>query len=313
MRNFWAYGGVTAALAISIAGCPASEKAADDAPATSTAGCSAGKAIACQCDDGRMLMTTCTSDRRAAACPCFGNSDPETAHKNDSLKKAEEDVPVAVPMDTGTGGTDMMTGVAGTGPGAGGAPPMMGSGGVGAGSGGDSAMSGTGGGNGGMPTGTAEVEALRQVCVDTINMYRATVNVMPVLAPLARGTPDDETCSDNGAKIDGDSGQAHKSAGMCTGYGGQDACPGWPVGTRGYATLEAALKDCLQQMWDEGEPPNGRAACTMDISGCFQKHGHYLNMSDPGYIGVVCGFYLMNDGVSWWMNQDFKSKPWGAP
>jgi hypothetical protein len=279
--------------------------------------CAADQQVACMCADGRTLKT-CTTRGRPDTCPCFGNSDPTKV-------QAMPTRPGTGGM-TGSGGATGEAGMAGTGgmmmsgaggmtppAGSGGEPAMTGTGGMTAGSGGAPAMTGSGGAGGGMPTGTAEVEALRQVCVDTINMYRSTVNVMPALMPLARGTPADETCSDDGAKIDGDSGQAHKSAGMCMGYGGQDACPGWPVGGRGYATLEAALLDCLKKMWDEGEPPVSRSECQKDYQGCFLKYGHYLNMSDPNYTGVVCGFYLMEDGMSWWMNQDFKSKPWGAP
>jgi hypothetical protein len=280
--------------------------------------CSADKQVDCTCDDGRTLKT-CMVGRRAATCPCFGNSNgsgvDQTQLKPQGTGGAATGTGGA-PATTGGAGMDASGGNAGTGGsmmGSGGAPWMfpMGSGGMSAGTGG-APMAGSGGSDGGEATGTEEVERLRQVCVDTINMYRATVQVTPALEPLARGTHDDETCSDMGAKIDGDSGQAHKSAGMCMGYGGQDACPGWPVGARGYATLEQALLDCLKKMWDEGEPPVPRAECQKDYEGCFLKYGHYLNMSDPNYSGVVCGFYLMKDGMSWWMNQDFKSKPWGG-
>jgi hypothetical protein len=147
----------------------------------------------------------------------------------------------------------------------------------------------------------AITDALRQSCVDTINMYRAT----EMIAPMKRATPDQELCSDKGAKIDGDSGKAHGSAGMCKGLGGQDTCPGWPVGgLGGGATLEASMQMCLKQMWDEGMPPVSRAECQKDYQGCFLKYGHYLNMSDTNNKTASCGFYKMTDG-KWWMNQDF--------
>jgi hypothetical protein len=147
---------------------------------------------------------------------------------------------------------------------------------------------------------------LRQTCVDEINMYRATLTGVKA---LKRATPDQEACSDKGAKADGDSMQAHGSAraGLCrsVGLGAEDTCPGWGVGGfSGNATLADALKSCLKAMWAEGEPPNGRDACTQDINGCFQQHGHYLNMSDPGQSAVACSFYKMSSG-SYWMNQDF--------
>jgi hypothetical protein len=142
------------------------------------------------------------------------------------------------------------------------------------------------------------LEMLRQVCVDTINMYRAT----KMLAPLARKT-DQETCSDNGAKKDGDSMMGHSSAFGCTGSYAQNSCPGYPVGGFGGATLSDTFKTCLMQMWNEGEPPVSRSQCQMDAAGCFEQHGHYLNMTGT-FKAVSCGFYHMSNG-NWWMNQDF--------
>jgi hypothetical protein len=143
----------------------------------------------------------------------------------------------------------------------------------------------------------AELETLRQLCVDHINMYRATLN----LPPYTRA-PEHELCSDQGAKLDGDSGKAHGSAGMCRGLGAQNTCPGWGVGPRtGNATVAQALTKCLDMMWAEAEPPVPRAECKGD---CFQMHGHYLNMSDMRTTKVACGFYQMANG-KYWMNQNF--------
>jgi len=151
-------------------------------------------------------------------------------------------------------------------------------------------------------SGLGDIESLRKLCVDEINMYRATIS----LPPLARAA-DQESCSDDGAKLDGDTGKAHGSAGKCKGLGGQNTCPGWGVGPRtGNATLADALKKCLKMMWDEAEPPVSRMECQMDYQGCFLKHGHYLNMSDTRYKRVACGFYQMADG-KYWMNQNFGS------
>jgi len=143
-----------------------------------------------------------------------------------------------------------------------------------------------------------DIDMVRQVCVDTINMYRAT----KMLAPLTRNTSQ-ETCSDAGAKKDGDSMQGHSSAFSCTGSYAQNSCPGYPVGGFGGATLADTLKTCLKQMWDEGEPPVSREQCMQDTTGCFEMHGHYLNMTS-NFKAVSCGFYHMTNG-NWWMNQDF--------
>ncbi|MBN1655851.1 MAG: hypothetical protein JXA30_18945 [Deltaproteobacteria bacterium] len=148
-------------------------------------------------------------------------------------------------------------------------------------------------------------EEVRQVCVDTINEYRATLG----LAPLTRASATLEECSDVGAKKDGDSRQAHSSAGDCPPLGSQNTCPGYPVGGwSGSATLADSLKRCLQQMWAEGEPPEGRAECISKYyrgdTTCFMTYGHYLNMSDPNNGTVACGFYDMGSNT-FWMNQNF--------
>jgi hypothetical protein len=203
-------------------------------------------------------------------------------------------------MLTGTGGMTGAMMMAGTG------------GGTASGSGGMGAMAGTGGSTGSVDD--ADTAMLRDACVAEINMYRATLTDAP---PLVRASAAQEMCSDMGAQVDGDAMVAHgffrmKSTCVQTvGLGAQDTCPGWPVGSGGfgrYATVLDALKGCLQQMWAEGDPPEGRDACTADTSGCFQMHGHYLNMSNPKATAASCAFYKMKDGMSWWMNQDFVVK-----
>jgi len=159
-----------------------------------------------------------------------------------------------------------------------------------------------------------ELESLRKVCVDEINMYRATLS----LPALERPTLQHESCSDQGAKKDGDSKQAHGSAGAgnpCAtpgmrtfpGFQSQNTCPGYPVGARGAATIADALKGCLKQMWAEGEPPGGEKKCLDDYfagnTACFLAHGHYINMKNT-FKKVSCGFYDMGKST-YWMNQDF--------
>jgi hypothetical protein len=147
-------------------------------------------------------------------------------------------------------------------------------------------------------------DSVRQVCVDTINEYRATMG----LAPMNRASAALEECSDQGAKKDGDTGVAHSSAGDCAGLGAQNTCPGYQVGGWAGATLADALKRCLAQMWAEGEPPQGRDQCVAEYragnTACFMAHGHYINMSNPSYGTVACGFYDMGNNT-YWMNQNF--------
>lgn len=227
---------------------------------------------------------------------------------------------------SGTGGTAGM--IAGAG-GAGGAGGMIaGAGGMTGGAGGTAGASGTGGmGGAGGAGGTGmsvsgipddELEMLRQVCVDEINMYRATRS----LPPLERASSDRELCSDRGAEKDGMSQAAHGSSGSgnpCVdpnaplwprpfpNFGAQNTCPNVRVGGFGAATIADGLKRCLKAMWDEGEPPEGADACKakyqmMDRT-CFLTYGHWINMNDP-HDAVSCGFYKQADGT-YWMNQDF--------
>jgi hypothetical protein len=123
-------------------------------------------------------------------------------------------------------------------------------------------------------------EAATQLCVDTINMYRATLG----LPALGRWT-DAEDCSDGEALSDGKSGIAHEAFGMC-GEFAQNECPGWPGDGASFIT------DCLQLMWDEGPGQD------------FNTHGHYINMSNPDYTMVACGFAPGMGGT--WAVQNFK-------
>lgn len=123
-------------------------------------------------------------------------------------------------------------------------------------------------------------EAARQLCVDTINMYRATLG----LPPYERWF-DAETCSDGEAQSDGQTGVPHGAFGMCDEFA-QNECPGWP------APAEQSLPGCLAQMWAEGPGDD------------FNTHGHYINMSSESYTRVACGFAEGQGGL--WMVQNFQ-------
>jgi hypothetical protein len=124
------------------------------------------------------------------------------------------------------------------------------------------------------------------------------------LTPLMRATPAQEACSDMGAMKDGTSMSPHGSAGSCPPFQAQDTCPDLPVGGFTGATLKSSLLQCLAQMWAEGPPPGTVQACEQDYQGCYLKHGHYINMSDPNQHIVSCGFFMMSNG-DYWANQDF--------
>lgn len=129
------------------------------------------------------------------------------------------------------------------------------------------------------PTGTADEAA--QVCVDEINRYRATLG----LPALARWR-DAEACASDQARQDSETGEAHGAFGQC-GEWAQNECPGWPM------PWEESIVDCLALMWAEGPGED------------FNLHGHYINMSNPEYTEVACGFYLTPFG-DYWSVQDFR-------
>ena len=132
------------------------------------------------------------------------------------------------------------------------------------------------GSDAGSGDGTAE-----QLCVDTINQYRATLG----LAPYARWNAE-ESCADGQAQSDSQSGTAHGAFGQCT-ENAQNECPGWP------GPPSTMIPNCLAMMWAEGPGSD------------FSQHGHYINMSSTQYTKVSCGFYTLQDG-SVWAVQDFQ-------
>jgi hypothetical protein len=120
-----------------------------------------------------------------------------------------------------------------------------------------------------------------QLCVDDINAYRASIG----RAPLARWVAV-ETCVDGQGLADSQSGVPHSAFGQCTEHA-QNECPGWG------GPPAAMIGTCLQAMWNEGPGSD------------FPTHGHYINMSNPGYTKVACGFAVLSDGRVWAV-QDFQ-------
>lgn len=139
----------------------------------------------------------------------------------------------------------------------------------------------TGGGTPPPDTGGESLDAVRVVCVDEINAYRATLSLPPYA-----GWTSAATCADGQSKSDSESGTAHGAFGKC-GESAQNECPGWP------GPPDTMIKGCLKMMWAEGpgEP--------------FSAHGHYINMSSTSYKSVACGFYKTPTG-SYWAVQDFR-------
>jgi hypothetical protein len=126
---------------------------------------------------------------------------------------------------------------------------------------------------------------IRQDCVNRVNQFRRECLCLP---PLERWT-EGESCADEQAAYDVDRGpHAGFSDGICEPSGwGQNECPG-------YDSESQVIGYCLQQMWSEGPPP--QESCEGQ---CFQEHGHFINMTNPKYSRVACGFATAADGSVW--------------
>jgi hypothetical protein len=112
-------------------------------------------------------------------------------------------------------------------------------------------------------------------CVDKINEYRKTLDLPPY-----KRWADSEGCADAEAKSDSETGKAHGAFGKC-GESAQNECPGWK------GTPDSIIDGCLEMMWKEGPGED------------FQKHGHYLNMSNKEFTKVACGFFVTDEGKVW--------------
>jgi hypothetical protein len=126
---------------------------------------------------------------------------------------------------------------------------------------------------------------LHQDCVDRINQFRTECACLPALARWKDG----EACADQMSQYDSEKNTAHAGfqAKICSGGSAQDECPA-------YSSNDQVISRCLQQMWNEGPPP--QATCT---GACFQMYGHFINMSSTTSTKVACGFYTMPTGKIW--------------
>jgi hypothetical protein len=286
------------AIALGTLGC-AAESSGGDGSGVGQGICQMGQTLMCLCPGKPSQVQTCLPNGTFSSCPCNaagggqGGAAAGVGPASSGAGGAQAtNAGASGQVQGGRGGTGM-AGMGSAGRGGAGAGA-----GAGAGSGGAAGMM-AGGAGGTVAPGDDPFALERQACVDTINMYRMSLGRMP----LVRATPEQETCSDMGAKQDGDSGRAHGSAGNCRGLGSQNTCPGYPLRVGG-GTVDGTLKYCLKQMWDEGEPAQGVQACTADINGCYQDHGHWINMQSTTIGRVACGFYKMANG-NYWMNQNF--------
>jgi hypothetical protein len=124
--------------------------------------------------------------------------------------------------------------------------------------------------------------AARAQCLQIINQDRASLT--PPSPPLTEATTAQEACVDGQAQADFMADTAHSAFGQCR-ESAQDECPDWP------GPPSSIMTSCLALMWAEGPPPAG-------------QDNHWLNMSNPRYTKVACGFHETPTGT-WWATQDF--------
>ncbi|MDH3623185.1 MAG: hypothetical protein OES69_11395 [Myxococcales bacterium] len=115
-------------------------------------------------------------------------------------------------------------------------------------------------------------------CVDRVNQLRWECQCLP---PLQRWT-EAEGCANQHAEYDSTRNAHAGFVDQICSPGGwaQNECPGW-------GSVTQVVSGCLQAMWNEGPGPWGPA------------HGHYLNMTNPDYSMVACGFYETGSGDIW--------------
>jgi hypothetical protein len=127
---------------------------------------------------------------------------------------------------------------------------------------------------------------VRRDCVDRINQFRSQCACLPALERWSAA----ESCADRMAMHDSTTGKAHAgfSGRICSpGGNGQNECPSYP-------SEQGVMDTCLQLMWSEGPPP--QSTCE---GSCFQQHGHFINMTNPQFKRVACGFHRTADGKIW--------------
>jgi hypothetical protein len=133
-------------------------------------------------------------------------------------------------------------------------------------------------------TDTAAYAAEKQLCLDTINAYRATLSLKPVARSASL-----EAFADQGARYDSERDKAHAHFGAfskgAVPSDAENAIPGWPL--KNYKTVAKIVGEGAKMMWAEG--PGG---------------GHYENIKGS-HTAVGCGIYV-NPAGGVWIIHDFK-------
>jgi hypothetical protein len=120
-----------------------------------------------------------------------------------------------------------------------------------------------------------------QRCTDAINRHRVSLG-LPTLSRWMFA----EMCASGQAQSGAQTGQPHGAFGHC-GEFAQNVCPNWA------GPPDRMIGACIESEWQEGPGFD------------YYAHGHYLNMTNPRYTKVACGFYTAPNGQVWAV-QDFQ-------
>ncbi|GEM_PF-1174536 len=133
-------------------------------------------------------------------------------------------------------------------------------------------------------TDTAAYASEKKLCLDTVNAFRASLNLKPVAWSTSL-----EAFADQGARYDSERNVAHGHFGAfsirAVPADAENAIPGWPL--KNYKTVAKVVAEGAKMMWAEG--PGG---------------GHYENIAGNQTV-LGCGIYV-NPAGGVWVIHDFK-------
>ncbi len=133
-------------------------------------------------------------------------------------------------------------------------------------------------------------DAATKLCVDLINQRRALVGAPPLARWRAGEAPAAEEALEDARSASPHAAMRRKVAMGERRVSAQNEC------MSSDARLDPMIRVCISSMWGEGP----------DV-GDGRPHGHYVNLSNPRYTRVACGFARAPDG-STWSAQDFAAE-----
>ena len=141
-------------------------------------------------------------------------------------------------------------------------------------------------------------EGWRKDCLDKINEYRATENLLP----LSLASEEKLACTDKQAAADLASNKAHGHIGDC----GEFAQNSGPNFSTSWQTSATSVSDYyLKMMWEDEKELVLSGKRDPDKKEDYPYIGHYLNMKNKNATEVACGIALSADGEKGWFNVNF--------